>query len=209
MKRIQLIRKHRIYGIALGVVALSALVGTFLTLRGSNEAVEDVAEAEELNAADSGYRIPLPGSLAELSSNADIVVLARATERGAETDVLLGESSPLGEQQVVHQIILPVVTYTLEVSEYLVGSGPNQIKLQVPLEVEMRDKSAFSSKESRVWFLEHEPAWKLGGFSLNYGEASVLTESGGKVRFGGVDGPVVPFVGGLNLASVADLVRSR
>ncbi|MGE3076927.1 MAG: hypothetical protein AB7N24_17000 [Dehalococcoidia bacterium] len=202
-------RQRRVYGSNLGLVVVAALVLAATVLVRSDFSGAGDADVVELDSESSGYRIRLPGSLEDLSANADIVVVAQAIERGAETDVLLGESSPLGEKQVVHQITLPVVTYTLEVSEYLVGSGQSRIRLQVPLEVEMRDKQAFSLEGSRVWFLEYEPAWKLGGFSLNYGEGSVLTESAGKVRFGGPDGPVVPFLGGLNLASVADLVRSR
>lgn len=209
MKSFQCPSQHPVYTVALGLAAVVAFVGTAGALGCSGTSGAGDASVVDQNPGNPGYRIPLPRSLDELSSNADTVVRARVVERGAETDVLLGESSPLGEQQVVHQIILPVVTYTIEVSEYLVGSGPSTVQLQVPLEVEARDKSAFSPGESRIWFLEPEPAWKLGGFSLNYGEASVLTESGGAIRFGGPTGPVVPFLDGMNLAALSDVLRAK
>ncbi len=209
MKSFQYPSQRHVYMVALGFAAIVALVGTAGALGCSGTSGAGDASVVDQNPGNPGYRIPLPRSLDELTGNADIVVTGRVVKRGAETDVPLGESSPLGEKQVVHQIVLPVVTYTIDVSEYLVGSGPNQVKLQVPLEVEARDKSAFSPGESRIWFLEPEPAWKLGGFSLNYGEGSVLTDSGGAIRFGGPTGPVVPFLDGMNLAALSDVLRAK
>ena len=97
-------------------------VGAFGVATGALTGLND-DEGRQTPVADSGFRIS-PVSLDELRENADIVVEGKLIKRVGQADVVWGQSSPLGENQVIHDIVLPIATYELQVDRYVVGAGP-------------------------------------------------------------------------------------
>jgi hypothetical protein len=176
-------------------------VGAFGVATGALTGLND-DEGRQTPVADSGFRIS-PVSLDELRENADIVVEGKLIKRVGQADVVWGQSSPLGENQVIHDIVLPIATYELQVDRYVVGAGPATIELHIGRDLEVLTPDAFVAGESRLWFLVEEHVLKLGGYGLYFGAYGLLAEQKGQVRFGSDSGEPVPFLVGKSLSQVA------
>src|SRR5688572_27497154 len=123
----------------------------------ANESSQGAAGSEEGGYA--GYAVPAPTSLSAITSKAELVVHGSLVRELGTQTIVFGQSSPLGESQVVRPITLEVRSFELLVDRYVVGTGPATLTLHKSLggpQPRVGDAGMF--------FLRKPTEWKIDGF---------------------------------------------
>lgn len=198
----QELRRSRSFGLLFATLALLVLgAGLWLTFRPESSRAPV--------GGDGAFVARGPTEFRDFFAVQPVVVKARIAKSLGSSTIILGQSPPLGEGQQVHTLELRVESFLLAVDEYLLGGGEATVQIHVAADVVDAGRGTFDDRSSRVFFLEPERAWGLGGFALRFGRESVLAESKSGYRFGSEQGELVPFLAGQDSAALRQAIAAQ
>ncbi len=164
-------RSRRGYGWAVIGLAITLLaVAAPITLRGGSR------PGDRASVLTGAFRVA-PTGLAVLVSNSSTVVMGQVIGGPTVETVSVGQSSPLGEKQTVHDVTLDIATYEVRVDRCVAGA-PCQPVVKFKEAVDHENPELVNGTRMLLFASPAIAKWGAPGLASYYGREGVLVARG-------------------------------
>lgn len=180
------------------VVGLAGIFATFTviaTVRGNRTVARNESSL-------AGAAAVTPAGLDDLVAASSTILMGHVVGQPTIETVTFGQSSPLGENQTVHDLTLDIATYEVRVERCVAGSCPQVVQFKDAVDHE--NPPLVEGTDALFFVTPSISSWGTPGFASHYGRQGLLVSQNGTVAALAPDGgAAAQFLKGESLDHVA------